>query len=450
MTFPKELLQIAKVFEQNNLQCFCVGGAVRDLLLKRLVTDFDIATDARPEEIRDLFKRTIPTGIKHGTVTILFGEHKFETTTFRIDGDYSDKRKPDSVVFTPSIEEDLKRRDFTINAIAYDLSKHKLFDPNHGQEDLKKKTIRAIGDPYSRFEEDALRLLRACRFAAQLDFTLEQKTFEAITGLSSNIKNVSQERIRDEFVKILKSDNPVSGFEYMKDSGLLAHVLPELDECRGINQRSLHCFDVYYHSLYTCEAAPKDNLILRLASLLHDIGKAKTLALNEDGEPTFYNHEKKSCEQSIEILKRLRFSTVEIKSVSHLILHHMFNYTSEWSDSAVRRFLNRVGADSVDDIIALRQADQAGACRKKYINGTLIEFQDRIDKVIEEKTAFTIADLAVNGKDIMILLDLKPGPIVGIILGYLLEAVLDDPEQNTKKRLLEIAGRFYNDRLMIK
>jgi tRNA nucleotidyltransferase (CCA-adding enzyme) len=447
MIFPRELLKFAEYFHKNNFQCFCVGGAVRDMLLGRRVTDFDIATDALPEDVQRIFRRTVPTGIKHGTVTVLFRDRQLEVTTFRTDGKYSDSRRPDSIAYTPSIEEDLKRRDFTINAIAYDLIHKRVLDPHDGKTDLKKKSIRAIGDPLERFNEDALRLLRACRFSSQLGFGIEANTEHAIAELRSTIGLVSSERIRDELTKTVVSDDPGRGIEYMRETGLLQEVLPELAASYGVEQRSLHCFDVYYHLLRTCEAAPK-NVILRFASLFHDIGKPQTLKTAESGDLIFYNHDKVSSEMAANIMKRLKFSTYEINRVSHLVLNHMFNYTEDWSDAAVRRFINRVGTDSIDDLITLRQADQAGTCGKKYISPNLLKLKERIESVLEANHAITIKDLAITGNDIMETLDIKPGPIVGSILDELLETVLDDPEQNTRDLLLVIASRFYKERIL--
>ncbi len=447
MVFPRELMKLARVFKENDFSCYCVGGAVRDMILGRKVTDYDIATDALPENVRTLFRRTIPTGIKHGTVTVLVDDRQYEITTFRTDGQYSDSRKPDYVTFTPSIEEDLKRRDFTINAIAYDLVNDRILDPHQGRTDLKKRIIRAIGDPLERFTEDALRLLRACRFSSQLSFELEKETEDAMRMLAKNIVHVSFERIRDEIVKIVTSSDPVRGIEYMKDSGLLVQVLPELAECAGIEQRELHCFDVYYHSVYSCEAEPTGDPVLRLAALFHDLGKAKTLVYSDAGVPMFYNHEKASAELVETIMKRLKFPTSDTRRASHLVLHHMFNYTDEWSDSAVRRFINRVGTEHINDLLSLRQADQGGMCRKNVVSGRLLDFKDRIRSVIDANEAVTISDLAIGGNDVMDSLGIKPGPVVGTILEYLLESVMDDPEQNTRDTLLRIARSFYDQRI---
>ncbi|MBN1697809.1 MAG: HD domain-containing protein [Spirochaetales bacterium] len=447
MKFPEKLYRLAALFHDHGYQCFLVGGAVRDKLLGRQLSDFDIATDAMPHEVKRIFPKTIPTGIKHGTVTVLFLNKTFEVTTFRIDGDYSDKRRPDAISYTSSIYEDLKRRDFSINAIAYDLHTRKIVDPHHGTRDLKKKVIRAIGNPVERFNEDALRLLRACRFAAQLDFNIEPRTKSSMTGLAANITAISYERIRDELIKIVCSLHPAMGFELMKETGLLVYVLPELDACRGIEQGELHCFDVYYHSLYSCEAAPQDNLPVRIAALLHDIGKSRTQVRNENGEIRFYRHEKVSADMAREITARLRFSNNEIKKISHLILHHMFSYDPEWTDAAVRRFLTRVGIDHIADIIMLRRADQAGMCRRKFISKNIADFKKRIEAILAQDHALTLSDLAINGDDIINGLSIHPGPVVGTILAYLLEAVIEDPELNSRSRLLAIALRFYEDRL---
>jgi tRNA nucleotidyltransferase (CCA-adding enzyme) len=447
MKISKQIYLLADIFHKHGYQCFLVGGAVRDMLLGRKLYDFDIATDALPHDVKKIFQITIPTGIKHGTVTVLFNNKSFEVTTFRIDGDYTDMRRPDTILYTSSILKDLERRDFTINAIAYNLHNKNIIDPHKGMNDLKKKIIRAIGNADERFNEDALRLLRACRFAAQLDFSIDPETKNSMIALAGNIVNVSNERLRDEFKKIISSENPVIGFEIMKETGLLQYIFPELNNCIGIQQGALHCFDVYYHSIYTCEAAPHDNIPVRIAALFHDIGKAKTEVQNEAGEIRFYRHEQISARMAEEITQRLRFSNNEIKKITHLILHHMFSYDNSWSDAAVRRFIARVGIDHIADIISLRRADQIGMCRKDYISKNIIEFKKRIETILRENNATRLSDLAINGKDIMRYLSLSPGPVVGTILNYLLEAVIEDPELNTRDKLLEMATKFYEKRL---
>jgi len=447
MRIPRITKKLASVFSAHGYQCYLVGGATRNIVLKRKIVDYDIATDARPEEVSRIFKRVIPTGIKHGTVTVLFQGKQFEVTTFRSEGEYLDGRRPSTVTFSPSIQEDLKRRDFTINAIAWDLINNRLLDPHNGRLDIKLKTIRAIGDPDERFSEDGLRPLRACRFAAQLDFRVEKGTMAAIGRTLHTVAKVSQERIRDELERILRANQPSIAFKLMLETALLAEILPELAACREVEQRELHCFDVFHHSIYTADAAPQDNPVLRLAALLHDIGKAVTISISNQGQPQFHGHEKSSALLAGRITRRLKFPNLVTKRVTHLVRHHMFNYQEEWSDAAVRRFISRVGRENIPDLLALRRADQIGRCRHWEISPGLIDFEKRIEKVLAADQALTISDLNIDGRDIISSLALAPGPQIGVILKFLLESVLEDPALNTRPDLLRLAHGFYEKRL---
>ena len=394
-----------------------------------------------------MFKRVIPTGLKHGTVTVLHRGVRFEVTTFRIDSEYLDGRRPDSVVFTPSIEEDLRRRDFTINAIAYDLSSRRLLDPHEGRADLHRRLIRAIGDPVERFREDGLRPVRACRFAAQFGFSVDPATLAAIPLAMDTVRKVSGERIRDELVRLLSAPQPSQGFRLMAGCGLLEVLLPELAAGAGVEQRSLHCFDVLEHSLRSCDAADPGNLPVRLAALLHDIGKPVALRREADGDLSFHGHEKLSAELSGVLMARLRFPNQLIHRTRHLILHHMFNYTGEWSDAAVRRFVARVGEEHLPDLLALRRADQVGTCGDSSPSPALAAFGRRLEAVLAASQALGLKDLAVDGHELMRELNLPPGPHIGVLLGQLLDSVLEDPQLNTRETLLSIAGRFYRQRL---
>jgi poly(A) polymerase/tRNA nucleotidyltransferase (CCA-adding enzyme) len=447
MIIPHILNDFARIFHKNNFECYLVGGVVRNLLLKKELTDFDIATNADPKEVQRIFHRVIPTGIKHGTVTVLFKKESFEVTTFRIDGTYTDGRRPDEVRYTSSILQDLERRDFTINGLAYNLISHKLLDPHEGMKDLKKGIIRAIGRPEDRFREDGLRPLRACRFAAQLNFRIEKTTFKAIKKTTREALAVSVERIRDEITKILLSDNPVFGFELLESTGLLVLILPELHACVGVKQRDRHRFDVFYHSLHSCAAAPAENLVLRLAALLHDIGKAATLTQGEYGEPLFHRHEQVSAEMAESFTRRLKYPNAVVKRVSILIRHHMFNYQDEWSDAAIRRFISRAGKENMSDLIDLRLADQSGMDVLSADTTNLAKFIQRLQDISSQDTAFKVRDLKINGKDLMQALNLPSGPQIGILLRFLLEAVLEDPSLNTPDKLTEMAGKFYKERL---
>jgi tRNA nucleotidyltransferase (CCA-adding enzyme) len=449
MRIPRTVRELAGVFRDAGLQCHLVGGAVRDIMLGRAHTDFDIATDALPAQVTSLFRKVIPTGIKHGTVTVLYKGITFEVTTFRTETDYSDGRRPDVVAFAPSILDDLARRDFTINAMAYDLLSDRMNDPHQGKRDLARGLIRAIGDPAERFREDGLRPLRACRIAAQLSFSIEKETKDAIPGALDILARVSAERVRDELLKTLEAGVPSAGLFLMKDTGILHVVLPELMEGVDVTQGSLHCYDVFTHSLYACDAAPRESLLLRLAALLHDIGKPRVRSADADGRPTFYEHEKVSAAMTEQILIRLKLPNAVVKDVSHLVTHHMFNYQEEWSDAAVRRLIARVGEEKIGDIVALRRADQIGMCKENaevYPEG-LARFADRVTATLKAGRAFTVRQMAVHGDDIMARLGLRPGPQVGIILAELLQAVLDDPSLDEKEKLLEIAEKFYKERL---
>jgi tRNA nucleotidyltransferase (CCA-adding enzyme) len=448
---PRVVRELATVFHGAGYQCHLVGGAVRDMMMGREHTDFDIATDALPAQVSALFRRVIPTGIKHGTVTVLFKGTTFEVTTFRTEADYLDGRRPSTVRFAPSIFDDLARRDFTINAMAYDLRADQMNDPHHGMADLAGRTLRAIGDPAERFREDGLRPLRACRFAAQLSFTVEERTKAAIPGSLEVLAKVSAERVRDELLRTLEAPLPSVGLSLMEETGILRVTLPELLEGVGVIQGSYHCYDVFTHSLYACDAAPRSSPTLRLAALLHDIGKPRARAVDAEGRPTFHAHEQISAEIAERVLLRLKLPNATVSEVTHLVAHHMFNYQEQWSDAAVRRLIARVGESKIALIIALRRADQIGTCRENaeaFPRG-LVEFSRRVDEVLAQGRAFTIRQLAVSGNDLMERLGVAPGPKIGVILNELLQSVLDDPALNEPEKLLEIAEKFARERLSL-
>jgi len=440
---PHFLKKAGAVFADAGYSAYLVGGAVRNIVSGRPPVDYDLATDASPEEVSRLFRRVIPTGIKHGTVTVLLKGHPVEVTTFRIDGTYSNKRHPDSVSFTPSIEKDLERRDFTINSLALNLVTGELLDPHDGRTDLERGIIRAIGNPEERFSEDGLRLIRACRFAAQLDFTVEGNTLEGMRRTHKNLNNVSVERIQAELEKILLTAHPSTAFRIMDETGLLDLILPELSACRDIGAKGPFGYDVLTHSLLSCDGAPSDNLSLRLAALLHDIGKLATRFVESDGSENFHNHEKESEKLARNILRRFKFPKAVENRTCRLIRHHMFDYTHEWTDAAVRRFLHRVGTDYVDDLIRLRRADHYG------MNGCtgpvpyLEDFRRHILRVLEDDAALGVSDLAVDGNILHQDAGIPRDPSMGIILNMLLETVLDDPSQNTRENLVTIASRMY-------
>lgn len=433
------ITRLIKRFHDGGFECYLVGGSVRDLVLDIPIGDYDFATNARPDEIMKLFRRTVPTGIKHGTVSVLLDDHQFEVTTYRADGKYIDGRHPDSVSFSKDLQTDIERRDFTINGLALDPATGDIIDYVEGISDIERRTIRTIGDPLKRFAEDGLRPVRACRFAAKLDFAIDNATFSAIPETLDTVRRVSQERIRDELMKIMESEKPSIGFEYLRKSGLLDIFLPELANGFEVYQNRYHLFDIYYHSIYSCDAAPRDNPDIRLAALLHDIGKLPTKHPGVDGDFTFYNHEVVGAKIAKRIMKRLKFSNEKIETINNLILNHMFHYTDEWTDGAVRRFIRKVGLEKIDSLFILRMADRKGNGARKGLPAPIERLKNRIEKVIEEENAFSVRDLDINGTVLMDEFNLKPGPIIGTILNELLEMVLDDPEMNERTRLITAA-----------
>lgn len=455
---PKFLKDFSIPFTNNGFEIYIVGGAVRDYCLGKPNSDYDFTTDALPEDVKKLFKKVIPTGIKHGTVTVLFQNNSFEVTTFRTESNYSDSRHPDSIEFVKNLEEDLKRRDFTINALAVKLPNKKIIDLHGGIKDLKDKVIRCIGEPKQRFEEDALRMMRACRFSAKLNFEIEEKTFDAIKSLKENIKLVSIERINEEFTRILNSPYPRRGIEALRESGLLQIILPELTNCINVEQLGFHHEDVYNHCLSTLEAAVYKNYSfeVRLAALLHDIGKPATRKLEQQQQQlqnqqqqqlqnqhyTFYNHEKVGAKIAQKLLRRLKFSNAQIEKTLILIENHMFNYTSSWKDGAIRRFVIKVGKDNLQELFQLRLCDQA-AISNSFLNEGLIELEERINNL--DSPSLTINDLDLTGEDLMAL-NLKPGPIFSEIKKFLLDQVLNDPRINNKETLKQMTLTFLSNK----
>ncbi len=440
---PPQLKELSQFFTQKGFRVYLVGGAVRDIFLNKKEDDWDVATDATPEQVASLFKRIIPTGIEHGTVTIPFRDKMIECTTFRTEQGYTDGRRPDSVAYAGTIEEDLSRRDFTMNAIAVSLPDGCVIDPFDGRTDIKKGIIRTVGTASERFSEDGLRPLRAVRFASQLGFVIEDATLDAIAPALPVTARVAKERIRDELIKTLTAPVPSTGLRFMERTGLLQLILPELQACRGVDQKGLHKHDVLDHLLLSCDSCRTANLELRLAALFHDIGKPAVRALDASGGYTFYNHETVSAHIATSIMEQLRFPLKIIKCVTHLVAQHMFHYESSWTDAAVRRFIVRVGEDSIDMLFELRFADSY-AISGMVTDQTLVsEFRLRIQALIEGAHAFSLKDLQINGKDLF-LLGIKSGPQTGYILKELLEAVLEDPELNSRERLIAIALEIYN------
>lgn len=446
MKIPFYVLKIAQELHKKGFQAWVVGGSIRDILIGKTAYDHDIATNATPDQVMGIFPRTVPTGVKHGTVTVLSGSESVEITTFRSDGSYSDARHPDRVSYAKTIGEDLSRRDFTMNGIAYNPITDELIDPYGGRQDIRNELIRTIGNPLDRFSEDGLRPFRTCRLASQLGFTIEEKTFKAIGSCLDKAAQVSIERIRDEFIKIIESPKPSIGIELMRKCGLLELFLPELLTGYEVNQNVYHRYDVYYHNLYSCDAADPKDYRIRLAALFHDIGKfhaKKEIEESTKGKKSvFYNHEIIGAGITKRIMRRLKFSNLDIKVVTHLIRNHMFHYTNLWTDGAVRRFIRKVGLENLQPLFELRRADRIGNGLKQGNSRAVQNLKHRIEIILEKENAITVKDLAINGNDVMKQFNLNPGPIIGIILNHLLEEILDDPEKNNRDTLLHLGAAF--------
>jgi tRNA nucleotidyltransferase (CCA-adding enzyme) len=418
-----------------------VGGGLRDILLGRPVTDWDVCTDAKPDVVIELFAKAIPTGVAHGTVTVVTEGGAVEVTTFRKEGAYSDSRRPDDVEFIGTLEDDLARRDFTVNAMAYDPSSGEILDPLGGRSDLDKGIIRCVGDPLERFSEDALRPLRAIRLAAALNFAIEKATFEAISVLKDKIySQVAAERVRDELLKMMSAKTPSTAIEMMHSTSMLSHVLPELEEAVGVPQNRYHAYDVYYHSLMSCDAVSTEKPLVRLAALLHDIGKPATKE-EISGDATFYNHQCVGAEMADLAMRRLRFSRADRVHVVKLIRHHMFNYTPEWSDGALRRFVKKVGEENLADLFDLRIADRLGNGLKEGFPVYIEEMRARIESILRQNHALSVSDLAIDGTDVIRELGIPPGPEVGKILKKLLDDVIENPSLNSREKLLSLIRR---------
>ena len=447
---PHEVLNVCQRLRQDGHAAFVVGGSIRDLLIGRPPGDFDVATSAHPETTLRLFgsRYAIPTGLQHGTVTVLAGEpgaqRPVEVTTFRGEGAYLDGRRPSTVNFSATLEDDLSRRDFTINAIAYEPAAETIIDPYDGQGDIGRKLVRAVGDPLLRFAEDGLRPMRGVRQAAQLGFALEAATEAAIPQTLASFRKVSAERIRDELRKLLLAPVPSLGIEAMRRTGLLAEVLPELLPTIGCMQNRFHQHDVYAHTLATLDAAVPD-FVVRMAALLHDLGKPATQAPREGapGEFTFFRHEKLGADIAETICTRLKLSTEEHTKICALVAGHMFFYTPDWTDGTVRRFVKRVGAELVPLLFAVREADVASRGQGEDREAETRELRQRIAKVAAADAALHVTDLAIDGEDVMRTLGIPPGRRVGEVLEALLEKVLDDPTLNqpeTLERLVRESG----------
>jgi tRNA nucleotidyltransferase (CCA-adding enzyme) len=439
--WPDGLLDVLRRLAADGHRAYLVGGTVRDALLRRPAgARFDVATDLTPAQVTTRFRRVEPIGLAHGTVLVLENGIELECTTFRREGAYSDARRPDQVTFTSDPIEDLDRRDLTVNAIAFDPERAELLDPHGGARDLERRRLVAVGEPLERFREDALRPLRVARLSAVLAMEPDADLLRALRRVRDpaegiRVEAVSAERVRDELERMLTAPKPSVGLELLREAGLLEVWLPELERCRGVRQNRFHAYDVYYHSLHTCDAAPREKPVVRWAALLHDIGKPDT-RVERRGDGTFYDHQVVGAELAARLLERLRFSVAFREQVVHLIREHMFDYRPEWTDGALRRWLAKVGPPSVADLFDLRIADALGNGLRRGFPRQVEAMRLRIERLLSESHTLSVGDLEVDGHDVMRELELAPGPRVGETLEALLQEVLDHPERNTRDALL--------------
>ncbi|HEC31718.1 MAG: polynucleotide adenylyltransferase [Deltaproteobacteria bacterium] len=428
---PEFIVELIDELENHGFAGYVVGGAVRDMLLGKEPEDWDIATDASPSDVMKIFPRVIPTGIKHGTVSVLTHNRIVEVTQFRGDNQHAG-----------SITDDLKHRDFTINALAYNPSRHQLVDPWNGLEDLEKGIIRAVENPEERFSEDPLRILRAIRLAASFKFRIEEKTLKTIPDFALRLRNVSIERIRDEFLKILETNDPSGSIESCRKLKILEVILPEILEGYGMRQNRYHVYDVYWHTLKTVDFIPQ-NSYLRWVGLLHDVGKPKTRQIIK-GVCHFYGHAKVSAEIATEIMQRWRFSNAEIDKAQKLIANHMLHNFKSWKPSTFRRLIIRVGKENIYDLLILWKADRLahGTETKKKIEEDFRTLKKKISRTLETFQVFSVKDLAIGGKEVMEIMGVPPGPIVGEVLHRLLEEVIQNPEKNNPKDLKALVAKI--------
>ena len=432
ITLPRKVLMIINNLQLHGYEAFAVGGCVRDSILARRPEDWDITTSAKPEEIKRLFRRTVDTGIEHGTVTVIIGKDSYEVTTYRVDGAYEDGRHPKEVRFTNRLEEDLQRRDFTINAMAYN-DDVRLVDVFGGMKDLNHHLIRCVGDPRERFSEDALRILRAVRFSAQLNFPIEPDTAEAIKELAPTLEKISAERIQAELVKLLVSPHP----ERIRDAyelGITKVILPEWDAMAGVEQNTPHHrYDVAEHTIRAMKYVKRDK-ILRLTMLFHDMGKPSTKTTDENGRDHFKGHALVSEEIARKVLRRLKFDNETVKTVTRLVCYH--DYRMEATPKNVRRAMNRIGVELFPYYLAVRMADakaQSPYRRREKIEN-IVAVRKLYQEALLEEDCVTLRQLAVSGRDLMDL-GMNPGREIGSMLSELLEYVIDDPKRNEKEIL---------------
>ena len=441
---PEKVKNIIDTITKAGYEAYAVGGCIRDSILGREPDDWDITTSASPEQVKKLFKRTVDTGIAHGTVTVLSEGEGFEVTTYRIDGEYEDNRHPKEVIFTASLAEDLKRRDFTINAMAYN-EKEGLVDLFHGREDMEQKIIRCVGNPEERFTEDALRLMRAVRFSAQLGYRIDEETKKAVRALSGSLTKISAERIQVELVKLVVSPHP----DYLKiayETGITRVILPEFDRCMETAQKNPHhCLNVGEHTLKAMQAA-RPHRMLRLALLFHDMGKPETLTEDEKGISHFYGHPAVSEEIAKKVLRRLKFDNETISTVSRLVKYH--DYEVPAAPSSVRRAIMKTGEAIFPLLFEVKkadieaQSDYLKAEKKKRLQAVYEVYQE----ILEKKQCVSLGTMAIGGRDLIETLGMKPGIGLGEMLRELLELVIDNPEKNNREALLKEAERILKNK----
>jgi len=465
MEIPKEVKSVIEKLKEAGFEAYIVGGCVRDFLRGVEPDDWDIATSAKPEEIQKIFPKSFYSN-QFFTVTVQTNSKnpklkEVEVTTFRKEAKYSDKRHPDEIKFAKAIEEDLARRDFTVNAIAIEIQKFKVKSQNEnsklkiidlfgGKQDLKNKIIRTVGSPKDRFSEDALRMLRAVRLATALGFQIEQKTAEAIKKNSPWLKMISKERIRDEFVKIIMTKKAAEGVELLRELGLLKYIVPELEEGYGVGQNKHHIYDCYHHNLFSLKYAAEKNFSkeVRIAALFHDIGKPR-VKKGEGPDSTFYGHEIVGAEMVAQILNRLKFSQKEIEKIFKLVRYHLFYYNvGEVGESSVRRLVRQVGLENMEELLQVRMADRIGSGVPKAEPYKLRHLRYLIEKVSQDPISAKM--LKVNGNDVMKILGIGQGPKIGQILDILLGYVLENPKNNKKiilKKEIEKLGKLPDEEL---
>ena len=434
---PKDVKLIINTLINNGYESYIVGGCVRDSIMQRHPKDWDITTKANPEQVIKLFNKVILTGLKHGTVTVMINNEGYEVTTYRTDGEYEDNRHPKEVKFVSTIKEDLARRDFTINAMAYN-EKDGLVDYFGGMKDLKDKIINTVGEPKKRFNEDALRMLRAIRFSAQLNFKIDENVLATIKELKNNIKNISKERIREEFNKIILSDP--KKIEILKECGILEYIVPGINEIYGFNQNNpYHIYDLYEHTLIATEEI-EPILHLRLTMLLHDLGKTKTKTTDERGISHYYAHPKESVKMAEHILKDLKYDNDTINKVLTLIQYHDCTLESKLS---IKKMLNRIGDELLRDLIKVKRADTLSQ-NPLYAKGgllNLISVQSKLDLILSQNECFDLKDLKINGGD-LINLEFNKGKEIGETLKIILELVIENPELNEREELINMAKKI--------